>query len=93
MMPKSSSGASSIKPQHYLYEIANKQGESIKVDLFDIGEAMNLHRNLFTALRYFRVKTPDEGQSEKEKRVEDLRKSIQCIERYIEILNNEHQRV
>lgn len=64
-----------IYPQHYQYNI-----KGTLCDLFDIGNAMDLNKEQFTALRYFR---------KKENQIEDTKKAIKCLERLVERLEAE----
>lgn len=64
-----------INPSHYQYNI-----KSTPCDLFDIGVAMDLNIEQFTALRYFR---------KKENPLEDTKKAIKCLQRLVERLENE----
>jgi len=64
-----------IKPSYYNFEI-----KETLFDIFDISKAMNLPNTLFNALKYFRVK------GNKDKQINDLQKSIECIKREIEYL-------
>ena len=65
------------KPEYYKIKI-----KGISFDVFDISRAMNLPNTFFNALKYFRNK------GDKDKKINDLQKSIECIEREIEYLKN-----
>lgn len=64
-----------INPKHYSFSI-----KGTHCDLFDIGNAMDLNKEQFTALRYFR---------KKENQIEDTKKAIKCLERLVERLESE----
>lgn len=64
-----------INPKHYAFNI-----KGTPCDLFDIGNAMDLSKEQFTALRYFR---------KKENQIEDTKKAIKCLERLVERLESE----
>lgn len=64
-----------INPKHYSFNI-----KGTPCDLFDIGNAMDLNKEQFTALRYFR---------KKENQIEDTKKAIKCLERLVERLEAE----
>ncbi len=64
-----------IKPSYYNFKI-----KEISFDVFDISKAMNLPNTLFNALKYFRIK------GDKDKQINDLQKSIECIKKEIEYL-------
>lgn len=66
---------SPINPKHYSFTI-----KGTPCDLFDIGNAMDLNKEQFTALRYFR---------KKENQIEDTKKAIKCLERLVERLEAE----
>lgn len=67
-----------IKPDYYQRTI---KGASL--DVFDIAKAYNLPNTLFNALKYMlRVK------GNKDKRINDLEKLIECVNREINFLNN-----
>ena len=71
-----------IKPKHYKLTVTNKEGEAIQCDYFDIGNALGLTLEQFTALRYFRVK------GDLNKQINDTEKAIECLKRHINKLNN-----
>lgn len=64
-----------INPKHYSFNI-----KGTHCDIFDIGNAMDLNKEQFTALRYFR---------KKENQIEDTKKAIKCLERLVERLESE----
>lgn len=71
------------KPNHYKIKITDrKTNESIKCDYFDIGNALDLSLEQFTALRYFRKK----GGIEKQ--INDTEKAIECLKAHIENLKS-----
>lgn len=63
-----------INPDHYSFNI-----KGTPCDLFDIINAMGLDIEQATALRYFRKKKDP---------IEDTKKAIKCLERYLEKLNS-----
>lgn len=69
-----------INPKHYDLILDGK-----KYDYFDIGEAMNLSREQFTALRYLRIK------GDKNKQIEDTKKAIKCLQRFIDRLEKQSE--
>ena len=70
----------STKPKHYKIKIGNRLGQSIECDYFDIGYALGLSLEQFTALRYFRKK------GDVEKQLNDTEKAIECLEAHIKRL-------
>lgn len=70
------------KPKHYKLTVTNYKGDSIQCDYFDIGNALDLSLEQFTALRYFRVK------GDVNKQINDTQKAIECLNRHINQLNN-----
>ena len=69
-----------IEPKHYEVLISNKKNESINCDFFDIGNALNLSLEQFTAFRYLRVK------GDIHKQINDTEKAIKCLQRYLDKL-------
>lgn len=65
------------KPAYYKFEL-----NGAVIDVFDIARAMGLPNTLFMALKYFRIK------GDKQKRINDLEKAKECINREIEHLRN-----
>lgn len=63
-----------INPDHYSFNI-----KGTRCDVFDIANAMGLDIEQATALRYFRKKKDP---------IEDTKKAIKCLERYLEKLNS-----
>lgn len=63
------------KPAYYKCEL-----NGAIIDVFDIARAMGLPNTLFMALKYFRIK------GDKNKRINDLEKAIECIDREIAYL-------
>ena len=67
-----------IKPKYYQIKI-----KGIECDFFDIIKALDLPFTLGNAFKYFRKK------GDVEKQINDLEKSIVCIQREIEYLKEE----
>lgn len=67
-----------LKPDYYQLEI-----KGVKCDFFDIIKALDLPFTLGSAFKYFRKK------GDVEKQINDLEKSIVCIQREIEYLKLE----
>lgn len=72
-----------IKPKHYQIEVKDRlSGDSINCDYFDIGNALNLPIEWFTALRYSRIK------GDINKQINDTDKAIECLKAYRDRLSN-----
>ena len=72
-----------IKPNHYKVKVINRVNkESIECDYFDIGNALNLPIEWFTALRYSRIK------GDTNKQINDTEKAIECLKAYLDKLQN-----
>lgn len=65
-----------VKPNYYKFNIKGTQ-----CNMFDIARALGLSLELFSALKYFRVK------GDTAKRINDLQKAKQCIDMEIENLS------
>lgn len=65
-----------VKPTYYKMNI-----KGVEIDVIDIARAMNLPFTLSLALKYFRIK------GDTSKRVSDLEKAKECIQREIDYLN------
>lgn len=63
-----------INPKHYAFNI-----KGARCDVFDIANAMGLDIEQATALRYFRKKKDP---------IEDTKKAIKCLERYLDRLED-----
>jgi hypothetical protein len=61
-----------IKPKYYQFSM-----KGINFDVFDVARAMGLPNTLFNALKYFRSK------GDTEKKINDLQKAKECIDREI----------
>ena len=70
-----------IKPSHYKIEI-----KGVECDYFDIGNALDLSLEQFTALRYFRKK------GDVDKQIEDTKKCIECLKRHLEKLEKSKEK-
>lgn len=66
------------KPNYYKFNI-----KGIQCNMFDIARALGLSLELFSALKYFRVK------GDTAKRINDLQKAKQCIDMEIEELRRQ----
>jgi hypothetical protein len=67
-----------IKPNYYQIKV-----KGIAIDVFDIARAWNMPNTLFSAFKYFRTK------GDKDKKINDLEKAIECIQREINYLKEE----
>jgi hypothetical protein len=65
-----------VKPNYYKFNI-----KGVQCNMFDIARALGLSLELFSALKYFRVK------GDTAKRINDLQKAKQCIDMEIENLS------
>lgn len=76
-----------IKPQHYQTKVVNrKNGKSVKCDYFDIGNALNLSLEWFTALRYSLIK------GDVDKQINDTKKAIECLHSHIDNLKQQKKK-
>lgn len=68
-----------IKPDYYKFTV-----KGVEMDVMDVARAMKLPFTLSLALKYFRVK------GDAEKRINDLQKAVEVINREIEYIKEEN---